>query len=101
VLVGGSNLYVDRERLAREGVYDDDVYGDAAPFGSGSDTALALVDFAVRPHLDSPDFPEATPGRLARLAESPTYAIDDHSAVAVDDVVRVISAGNWQYLPGS
>jgi dipeptidase E len=46
-LVVGSNLYVDRERLAREGVYDD-MYGDAAPFGSGSDTALALVDFADR-----------------------------------------------------
>jgi dipeptidase E len=101
-MVVGSDLYVDPERLAREGVYDDDVYGDAAPLGYGSDAALGLVDFAIRPHLGSSDFPSATANRLARLANGPTYAIDDQSAVVVEgDSVTVVSAGRWQHFTAS
>jgi dipeptidase E len=96
-IVAGSNMYVNRERLDREGVYDDDVYGDDAPRGAGSDATLRLVDVAVRPHLASTDFPHATVDRLQRLADGPTYAIDDHSAVVVDgDTITVASAGQWQ-----
>ncbi|HEU4350037.1 MAG TPA: Type 1 glutamine amidotransferase-like domain-containing protein [Actinoplanes sp.] len=99
-MVVGSNFWINRVRLARDGVYDDDLYGDVAPAGQGSDATPGLVDFALRPHLGSPDFPGATVEGIARIAEGPTYAIDDASAVVVDsDDVTVASEGTWHYLP--
>lgn len=98
-MVAGSNLRIEPDRLARDGVYDDDLYADAAPPGAGSDGTLRLVDLAVRPHLDSPEFPNVTADRIARLAEGPTYAIDDASAVVVDgETITVASEGRWRYF---
>ncbi len=57
------------------------------------------MDVAVRPHLDSPEFPNATADRIAELAEGPTYAIDDAGAVVVDgETVTVASEGRWRYF---
>jgi dipeptidase E len=98
-MVVGSDLRIDRDRLARDGVYEDDLYADAAPPGAGSDATLALVNLAIRPHLDSPEFPRVTADRIAELAEGPTYAIDDASAVVVDgEIVTVASDGSWRYF---
>jgi dipeptidase E len=98
-MVVGSHLRIDRDRLARDGVYEDDLYADAAPLGVGSDGTLGLVDLAVRPHFNSPDFPGATADRIAELAEGRTYAIDDASAVVADgNTVTVASEGSWRYF---
>jgi hypothetical protein len=57
------------------------------------------VNLAIRPHLDSPEFPRATADCIAELAEGPTYAIDDASAVVVDgEIVTVASDGSWRYF---
>jgi hypothetical protein len=99
-MVVGSGFNINRTRLEREGVYDDDLYGDCAPLGLGSDHTLGLVDFAVRPHLGSPDFPDLTLDRVVATATGPTWVLDDRSAVVVDgDNVRVASAGAARYLP--
>jgi dipeptidase E len=59
-----------------------------------------LVDFAVIPHLEHPDHPDASLVNAERWAAhipAPTYAIDDESAVSVvDGAVRVISEGQWK-----
>ena len=59
-----------------------------------------LVDFAVIPHLEHPDHADASLANAQKWAAhipSPTYAIDDQSAVTVaDGVVRVVSEGQWQ-----
>jgi dipeptidase E len=63
-----------------------------------------LVDFAVIPHLDSPEHPDASLPNAERWAAKlsvPTYAIDDETALAVTDgVVDVVSEGHWKLFPG-
>jgi dipeptidase E len=66
----------------------------------GGDEALALVDFAIFPHLDHPDLPENTlanaQGWAAKLPGD-GYAIDDQTAIqVVDGAVEVISEGDWR-----
>ena len=61
-------------------------------------TALHAT-LVIRPHLNSPEFPGATADRIAALAEGPTFAIDDASAVVVDgETVTVASEGSWRYF---
>jgi dipeptidase E len=59
-----------------------------------------LVDFAVIPHLDSPNHPDASSANAERWAAKlpvPTYALDDQSAVrVVDGAVDVVSEGSWR-----
>jgi dipeptidase E len=59
-----------------------------------------LVDFAVIPHFEHPDHPDASLANATRWASripEPTYAIDDHTAISVvDGITHVISEGHWQ-----
>lgn len=61
---------------------------------------LGLVNFEIRPHVNSPYFPKVRLDYLEKLSkETPTsfYAIDDNSAVVVDgDSVSVVSEGVWK-----
>jgi dipeptidase E len=67
---------------------------------TGSDSTLGIVDFSIFPHLDHPDLPENTMADAERWASGiggPAYAIDDETAIeVVDDVVEVISEGQWK-----
>lgn len=59
-----------------------------------------LVDFAVIPHLENPDHPDASLANAERWAAripAPTYAIDDETAIKVVDGAReVVSEGQWK-----
>jgi dipeptidase E len=59
-----------------------------------------LVDFALIPHLDNEDHPDASLANAEKWAARlpvPTYAIDDETAIKVtDDTVEVISEGHWK-----
>ena len=59
-----------------------------------------LVDFAVIPHLEHPDHPDASLANAERWAAripAPTYAIDDQTAIrVVDGTVDVVSEGRWK-----
>ncbi len=61
---------------------------------------LGLVDFEIRPHLNSPSFPKVRIDYLEKLAQkNPTsfYAIDDNTAVqVVDTTATVITEGEWK-----
>jgi dipeptidase E len=61
---------------------------------------VGLVDFALIPHLDNPDHPDASLANAEKWAAKipvPTYAIDDQSAVKVTDgAIEVVSEGHWQ-----
>lgn len=65
-----------------------------------SDEALHFVDFQVRPHLNSPDFPNVRIEYLEKLAKEindPIYAIDDQTAIKVDGkTATVVSEGMWK-----
>jgi len=59
-----------------------------------------LVDFAVIPHLEHRDHPDASFANAERWAAripAPTYAIDDETAIrVVDGAVQVVSEGHWK-----
>ncbi len=59
-----------------------------------------LVDFAVIPHLEHPNHPDASLANAERWAAripAPTYAIDDETAIkVVDGVAQVVSEGQWK-----
>ena len=59
-----------------------------------------LVDFALIPHLDHEDHPDASLANAEKWAARlpvPVYAIDDETAIKVTDgTVEVVSEGNWK-----
>lgn len=67
---------------------------------TGSDRMLNLVDFALFPHLDRPDMPDASMANMEKMAaglQVPAYAIDDETAIKVaDGTVEVVSEGHWK-----
>jgi dipeptidase E len=78
-------------------VGDDFVEWPSAP----DDRTLGVVDFSIFPHLDV--FPENSLAEAERWSAGvgwPAYALDDQSAIVVDDgVVEVVSEGHWKLLP--
>ena len=64
------------------------------------DAGLGFVDILIRPHLNSPHFPEVNLENMEKMSkEIPTtfYALDDNSAIkVVDGGVSVVSEGEWK-----
>lgn len=71
--------------------------------GAEARAPFPWFDWYLKPHLDSPDFPDRTAAWFDRVAASvdfPVYALDDDSAVRVrGEQVDVVSAGEWRLLP--
>jgi len=67
---------------------------------SGGDATLGLVDFSIFPHLDHEDLPWNTTANAERWADdlsASAYAIDDQTAIRVNDgTVDVVSEGHWK-----
>jgi dipeptidase E len=61
---------------------------------------IGLVDFALIPHLDQQDHPDAALANAEKWAArvpAPTYAIDDQTAIqVVDGTIEVVSEGHWK-----
>jgi dipeptidase E len=70
----------------------------------GDDRTLGIVDFSIFPHLEHEMMPENTMAHAERWAGdigSPSYAIDDQTAiVVVGNTVEVVSEGRWRAFPG-
>jgi dipeptidase E len=67
---------------------------------TGDDSTLGIVDFSIFPHVDHPDLPENTMADAKRWAAglgNPAYAIDDDTAIKVNNgTVEVVSEGHWK-----
>src|SRR5438874_1437993 len=74
-------------------------YDESEPL-TGSDKALALVDFSVFPHLERKDMADTSLANIEGWAAGlsvPAYAIDDQTAIKVTDgTVEVVSEGHWK-----
>ena len=77
----------------------------ATPKGEVSGTFVTaqgagLVDFALIPHLDHKDHPDASLANAEKWAARlpvPVYAIDDETAIKVTGgTVEVVSEGHWK-----
>jgi dipeptidase E len=78
------------------------IYGETAPGTTGARSPFGLFDWYLKPHLNSPGFPNRTPKWFEKAAaqlDFPVYAIDDDSAVRVrGDETDVVSDGEWLLL---
>lgn len=99
-----AHLRVTGEALAKFGQLKDDEYGELGPEGQSLNKTIKLVDFVVRPHFNSPFFPKINENFLNEVAQTikePIYALDDQSAVKIDDAeVEVVSEGEWKLIKG-
>jgi dipeptidase E len=64
---------------------------------------IGRVDFALIPHLDNENHPDASlvnAEKWAAKIPTPVYAIDDQTAIAVTDrEIQVVSEGHWRLFP--
>jgi len=76
---------------------DLSILGEARPR-----SPFGLFDWYLKPHLNSPDFPDRTPAWIEEAAaklDFPVYALDDDSAVRVRGTeTDVVSGGAWLLL---
>jgi dipeptidase E len=86
-----------------------EVIGDVAELhllgADAIEPPFGLLDWYLKPHLGSPDFPErddAWAEDLARRADFPILLIDDDTAVRVrGEEVDIVSEGRWRSSPGA
>lgn len=66
----------------------------------GEHEGLGYVNFEVRPHLNSPHFPQVRIDILQEIASKighTFYAIDDNTAIkVVDGNIEIVSEGEWK-----
>lgn len=71
--------------------------------GRDAERALGHVDVTLYPHLGNPDMPDTTLENIGHWADRipvPVYAIDDDTALRVEDgTIDVISEGTWKLFP--
>lgn len=75
-------------------------YDDLSEQKYDDEIGLGFIDFQIRPHFNSPDFPKANAKYLEEIAKEipeAVYALDDNSALKVaDGKITVISEGEWK-----
>ena len=99
-IIMGRTMRVTSEALEGIGILTDDEYEELGPPGRSSSKTLHLVDFSLRPHLNSKQNQrvrsEQFIAKIAPSMDGPLYAFDDASAIqVVDGKVEAISEGRW------
>jgi dipeptidase E len=96
--------YVEPPRAADEPLKSEDIVfttsqGDVHRILATGQGA-GLVDFAVIPHVEHADHPDASLANAEKWAAripAPTYAIDDETAISVvNGTAQVVSEGRWK-----
>src|SRR6185437_16196660 len=91
---GGSNNALTSENILFQTPEGEVSRTFATAHGAG------LVDFALIPHFNHVDHPDASPANAEKWAAKlpvPVYAIDDQTAVkVVDGTIEIISEGKWK-----
>ncbi len=77
------------------------LYYEESPEGEyKGDAGLGFADFLLRPHFNSPHFPNLSEANLIELAKQipgTFYALDDNSAIKIsDEKMEIISEGEWK-----
>lgn len=80
-----------------------DLFGESYPLEITE--GLGFTDFHFIPHLNSEYFTQIRTENLAQAAQHVTgsvYALDDNSALALDDDLhKILSEGNWEKFEGT
>jgi dipeptidase E len=95
-----AKLHFNQEHFDKTDIYLDDEYNEEMPSSAGSAKTLKLVDFVIRPHLESDYFPQVTldnAERGSKKAGVTLYALDDQSTIRVSaGKIEVVSEGEWK-----
>ncbi|MDO8503345.1 MAG: Type 1 glutamine amidotransferase-like domain-containing protein [bacterium] len=95
-----NSLRVSSQVLEKSNKLTDEEYDELGPKGQSSAKTARLVDFTIRPHLNSEWFPKIRLNYLSEIAKQipeTMYAIDDQTAIVViDRKIEVISEGVWK-----
>ena len=79
--------------------FDREFVREDSDMGRDAERALGHVDVTLYPHLGNPDMPDTTLENIGNWADRipvPVYAIDDDTALRVEEgMVEVISEGSW------
>lgn len=80
--------------------FDRQYVPEDSDMGRDAERALGHVDVTLYPHLGNPDMHDTTLENIGHWAERipvPVYAIDDDTALRVEDgTIDVISEGTWK-----
>ncbi|GAB3537367.1 peptidase E [Arthrobacter tecti] len=83
--------------------FDREFVPEDSDMGRDAERALGHVDIALYPHLGNPDMADTTLENIGRWADRipvPVYAIDDETALRVENgKIDVISEGTWKLFP--
>lgn len=96
----GSMAITANLRVSSTGQLIDEEYDELGPEGQSLAKTAKLVDFVIRPHLNSQWFSKIRIDFLSEVAKQineTMYVLDDDSAVEVDEGnIQVISEGEWK-----
>jgi dipeptidase E len=91
----GSMVTAKHISMSSQNILNYEQTGDFKPTNG-----LGLVDFEIRPHLNSAAYPKVRLEYLETLSKenhATFYALDDQTAVqVVDDAVTVVTEGKWR-----
>jgi dipeptidase E len=97
-----AETYLEPRRGSGDALSTEDIVFDTPEGGLArilvTAHGIGLVDFAIIPHVDSADHEDmAVAEQWAARIPVPTYAIDDQTAIKVNDGdVDVVSEGHWR-----
>jgi dipeptidase E len=101
-IIAGANIRIASQALSRLESLNDDDYDLLGPEGESSVKTLKFVDFAFRPHLNSPHFPMVTREKLEQKImhfDVPIYTLDDNSALKISNgKIDIVSEGEYLVL---
>ncbi len=102
-MMAGDSLTMTSQALENPEAFKDEDYDLLGPKGQSSGKSLKLVNFLIRPHLNSRPYSLLANKELlekkAKEVKVPIYAIDDESAVkVVDGKAEVVSEGEFLIL---
>ncbi len=99
-MVVTASLRISSAALERFNQLSDAEYEELGPKDESSAKTAQLVDFVIRPHLNSRWFPKIRIKYLSKIAKEfpiTMYAIDDKTAIKVEgEMIEVISEGKWK-----
>jgi dipeptidase E len=99
-MVVSHSLRTSHQAIENPQKFYDEEYDELGPKDKSSAKTAGLVDFVIRPHMNSQKFVKIKHDWLKDIVDDvpvPLYALDDECAVLVDgDKIEVVGEGDWK-----
>lgn len=99
-MIATKSLRATSQAIKNPDEFYDEEYDQLGPKGRSAGRSAELVDFVLRPHYNQVRFPGNPDDVFKAIVNDiklPLYAIDDNSAIKIDNGnIEVISEGKWK-----